>query len=140
MIRHSPIAPANRPGTGWSRRAHRQRGAVSVELGILLPGLALIFLALIGFGLLYNAQITLQGAVREGARALAVGGNGEEATRDAAPGFGSDIVFEDISECTEAGDEARVRVAYDYVFVVPFLDLSRTLRATGVMRCERGGG
>src|SRR5262245_11524913 len=52
------------------RPAHntRERGAVAVEMAIVLPLLALIFLMIIDLGLIIREHQVLQNAAREGAR------------------------------------------------------------------------
>lgn len=51
----------------------RDRGAAAVEFGLLLPVILLVVLGAIDFGRMYNAQITLTQAAREGARYAALG-------------------------------------------------------------------
>ena len=123
------------------RRARGQRGAVTVELGLLLPILVLIILGIVGFGLLYNAQLSLQGAVREGARVHALRGDDRDpvaVTQDAAGGLDVDVTASSPDPC-EPGEDASVTATYDYEFDFLAFTLDRTLSATAVMRCERGG-
>lgn len=47
---------------------HRERGAVAVELAFLLPLLLLILLGMIEYGRVFNVQVSLTHAAREGAR------------------------------------------------------------------------
>ena len=127
-----------RPRSG---RARGQCGAVTVELGILLPILVLIILGIIGFGLLYNAQLSLQGAVREGARVHALRGDTRDpavVTENAAGGLDVDVTTSSPDPC-EPGEDASVTATYDYEFDFLAFTLDRTLTATAVMRCERGG-
>ena len=66
------------------------RGAAVVEFALVLPVLVLFVFGIIEFGRAYNARIELTSAVREGARALALGGDpaaATTATRTAAPGL-----------------------------------------------------
>lgn len=50
----------------------KDRGAVAVEMALLLPVLVLIVLGIMEFGRAYNAQVTLTNAAREGVRVMAI--------------------------------------------------------------------
>jgi Flp pilus assembly protein TadG len=50
----------------------KERGAVAVEMAIVLPLLLLILLGIIEFGRVLNVQVSLTQAAREGARYAAV--------------------------------------------------------------------
>ncbi|MDF9279236.1 pilus assembly protein [Arthrobacter sp. EH-1B-1] len=52
--------------------SQRERGAIAVEMGILLPVLILLLLGIMEFGRAFNAQITLTSAAREGVRVMAI--------------------------------------------------------------------
>lgn len=120
------------------RRIREERGAVAVELGLLFPVLMLIVLAIIGFGLLYNAQITLQGAAREGARVHALGsGDPVGVTQSAAGGLNVGVSVSPAGACVH-GTPASVTATHDYSFNFMAFTVDRTLSATAVMRCERG--
>lgn len=49
-----------------------ERGAVAVEMALLLPILILLLLGIMEFGRAYNAQVTLTNAAREGVRVMAI--------------------------------------------------------------------
>lgn len=49
-----------------------ERGAVAVELALLLPVLILLLLGIMEFGRVYNTQVTLTNAAREGVRVMAI--------------------------------------------------------------------
>ncbi|MFJ6279823.1 TadE/TadG family type IV pilus assembly protein [Arthrobacter subterraneus] len=51
---------------------HKERGAVAVEMALLLPVLILLLLGIMEFGRVYNAQVTLTNAAREGVRVMAI--------------------------------------------------------------------
>lgn len=53
-------------------RAVNERGAVAVEMALLLPILLLLVLGIMEFGRAYNAQVTLTNAAREGVRVMAI--------------------------------------------------------------------
>ena len=113
-----------------------------VELALILPILVLLLVGIIEFGMAYNRQISIQGAAREGARALALGqssANVSAAVNGAAGGV-------PITSITQTGCPANatststayatVRVESSYTFSIPFVDLgSVTLSATARMRC-----
>jgi Flp pilus assembly protein TadG len=114
------------------------RGAAAVELALVLPILALLLFGLIEFGQAYSAKISLTGAVREGARSLALGlGDATVATKDAAPTLDPDDITVTTSDdpCIP-GEQAEVTASYPYTYDIPFFgDGTMTLTATGVMRC-----
>lgn len=56
------------------RRLRGDHGAQAVEFAILVPILLLILGGIVGFGFVFNAQITLTQAAREGARLAAICG------------------------------------------------------------------
>src|SRR5262245_41121318 len=56
---------------GWLRRRRKESGQALVEFALVLP---LIVFAIIDFGRIYQANVTLTNAAREGARLGTVGG------------------------------------------------------------------
>lgn len=54
------------------------RGAAAVEFAIVVPVLLIIMLALVDFGRLFFAQVSLNAASREGARAASVGRSADD--------------------------------------------------------------
>ncbi|BBE23614.1 hypothetical protein MN0502_24970 [Arthrobacter sp. MN05-02] len=52
-----------------------ERGAVAVELALVLPILILLMFGIIEVGRAYNAQVTLTSAAREAVRVVAIGKN-----------------------------------------------------------------
>ena len=123
--------------------AHRDRsddsGVASLELAFVLPILLVLLFGIVQFGRAYNAKVELTGAVREGARVLALNtGDPVTATLDAAPGLdpSSIVVDTSTSPCT-AGEDVWVQAKYDFDLDVPFWSGSGTvtLYAKGVMRC-----
>lgn len=50
----------------------RERGAVAVEMALLLPVLILLLFGIMEFGRAFNAQVTLTSAAREGVRVMAI--------------------------------------------------------------------
>ena len=52
-------------------RPSRERGAAAVEFGLILPVLLLLVGGIIDFGIMYNRQILLTNAARDGVRQVA---------------------------------------------------------------------
>jgi Flp pilus assembly protein TadG len=114
-------------------------GVVSIELALILPILLLLVFGIIQFGRAYNAKIELSSAVREGARAFALGTDDPATvTKDAAPGLESDLIdVETSASPCAAGSEAKVTATYPFDLNVPFWgNHAITISATGVMRCS----
>src|SRR3712207_6589249 len=110
------------------QRGRDERGAVVVEFAVVLPLLVLFVFGIVEFGRAYNARLELVSAVREGARAAAVGGtavtNGEVAqrTKDAAPGLSGPIaVNATLCGGTPAPLNAEVRASYPFTYDIPFV-------------------
>jgi len=123
-----------------------EQGAVVVELALVLPILVMFVFGIIEFGLAYNAKIELTAAVREGARAAALGGTTvtaaqvEQKTRDAAPGLVASQIVVTGGRCDAnplpPNTSATITASYPYTYDIPFVGKRSTnLRATGVMRC-----
>jgi len=113
-----------------------ERGAAAVEFALVLPILALLLFGIIEFGRGYNAKVTLTHAVREGARALAVGAADPEAvTRDAATSLDGSKLVVTVSTCTPGGT-GTVSATYEFTYSVPLLGRGTIdIEAEGVMRC-----
>ena len=132
-------------------KSHRkERGAVAVEMAIVLPLLLLILLGIIEFGRAYNIQVSLTQAAREGARHAAI--HHHKATLDvegtalgAAPalaGLGVSVA-DDASGCPSSSD-VEVTTSVTLPSLTGFLDAGffgapgifpMTLTGVGVMRC-----
>ena len=113
-------------------------GTVSIELVLLLPALLMLMFGVIQFGRAYNAKVELTSAVREGARALALGtGDPETATIDAAPGLdAADISVTTSDDPCTAGEPATVTATYPFEVAIPFWGSPTfDIQASGVMRC-----
>jgi Flp pilus assembly protein TadG len=133
-----------------------ERGAAIVEFALILPVLVLFVFGIVEFGRAYSARIQLTAAVREGARAGALGGDVVAATRAGAPGLtAGDITVTYTpspgSTCTGASTTttvvtststtstiptATVTATYPFEYTIPlFRSGTWMLSATGVMRC-----
>lgn len=116
-----------------------QRGAVGVEFALILPLLVLLVFGIIEFGRGYNAKVELTGAVREGARALALGqsaGDAESVIVASSPGLSPDPSVTAATTCPNGNDRASVTATYDVAWNIPLLASGVwTITTTGVMRC-----
>lgn len=110
-----------------------------MELALVLPILVLFAFGIIEFGRAYNARIELTSAVREGARAVALGGDGVAATRNGAPGLVSSKITVVQTACPadpSPTTNAVVQATYLFPYSIPFVRSGTwDLSATGVMRC-----
>lgn len=122
------------------RRREDQRGAALVEFALVLPILILFVFGIVEFGRAYSARIQLTSAVREGARAVALGADGVAATRDGAPGLDPALAASQITTNSCSGatppPNAVVSATYPFNYTIPlFRTGTWALSATGVMRC-----
>ena len=111
-----------------------------VEFALVLPFLVLFIFGLVEFGRAYSARIELTAAVREGARAAALGQDGVAATKNAVTGIRSSAVnVAPIAPCPTiptASDRAEVEASYPFIYDIPLFGRGTwTLSAKGVMRC-----
>jgi len=128
----------------------KERGAVAVEMAIVLPLLLLILLGIIEFGRAYNVQVSLTQAAREGARYAAIhykdpSLNVAGAALGAAPtlaGLGV-TVTDNASSCAADGD-VKVTTSVSLPSMTGFLDAGffgaprifpLSMTGVGVMRC-----
>ena len=124
----------------WHRK--EEGGSVVVEFALVLPILVLLLFGMIEFGRGYNARVELVSAVREGARAAALGENAATVTtktKAAAPGLtADDINVSATAACTTVPTPADVTVTatYPFQYDIPlFRSATLTLTAKAVMRC-----
>jgi Flp pilus assembly protein TadG len=113
-------------------------GAAMVEMAIVLPVLVLLVFGIIDFGRLYNTQVTLTHAAREGIRDYAIFQDpvqAENVARQAVTSFDpTPMVFGPLS--CDPGQPATMTIAYPFNSSIPFLgEEILTIRAEGVMRC-----
>ncbi len=112
----------------------QQEGQSAVEFALILPVLLLIVLGIIQFGLIFSAQISLENAVREGARTAAVlgqtegNGNPNINARVHQAGGGLDqskmriFVTPNSNSSRWAGTAITVTVSYSAPVVVPIIN------------------
>lgn len=114
-----------------------------MEFALILPVLMLFIFGIVEFGRAYSARIQLTSAVREGARAVALGNDGVAATQGGAPGLNPALAPAQVSanNCTVTPptpppQDAIVSVRYPFRYTIPFFGSNTwTLTAKGVMRC-----
>jgi hypothetical protein len=113
-------------------------GAAAVEFGLLLPLLMLILGGLIDLGFLFNAQVSLTHAAREGVRVESIRPNqGSAAAASAYKALRAPLTDVGPTVCPPVpgpADRARIAVEaeYDYI-ILPFG--TKTLTGEAVMRC-----
>jgi hypothetical protein len=124
---------------GRSRsRGGSEQAAAAVEMALVLPILILLVFGIAEFGRVYNIQISLTGAAREGVRAMAIE-NDEAAAREATIRAAAMNVEPAVSvspaPCTP-GDPVRVTARRTVTYTIPFFG-PRTLGLEGIgeMRC-----
>ncbi|GAA3167717.1 hypothetical protein GCM10010466_67860 [Planomonospora alba] len=121
-------------------------GAAAVETALMLPVILFLVFAVIDFGRMFNAQITLTEAAREGARSVALGHPAEPRVLSAARSLPAVTVAAADCPAVPAPDaDAVVEVTHSFEFVTPVaglaamfgggLDGSITLSGRGVMPC-----
>ncbi|MBG0833273.1 pilus assembly protein [Planomonospora sp. ID67723] len=137
-----PAQPGRTRGTARAR----ERGAASVETALMLPVILFLLFAVIDFGRMFNAQITLTEAAREGARAVALGHLAGPRVESAAQGLTP--LSSTVTSCPTAPDpdaDAVVEVRHSFEFITPVAGLAAlfgggldgpiTLSGRGVMPC-----
>lgn len=126
-----------------TRRRHED-GAAAVEFALVVPLLLLILLAIISMGFVFNQQLTLTQAAREGARIIAVKPDDAGAITNAETringlvGAGATITYP--TTCSESvdDDEVTVRVEAPIIDATGWLTTigaQATLAGVGSMRC-----
>lgn len=128
----------------------KEKGAVAVEMAILLPLLLLILMGIIEFGRVFNVQISLTQAAREGARHAAIHHHKpsldvEGTALGAAPSLdGLGVAVADDADSCSSGSNVRVTTSVELPSMTGFLDAEffgapgifpLTLTGVGVMRC-----
>jgi Flp pilus assembly protein TadG len=122
-----------------------EKGAVAVELALLLPVLLMIIVGTIEFGRVYSQLQVFSGAAREGARCAAVQNTPfsdcvvQDEIDDAATPYNPDANAAVSTVCTETtiGDPVRVSWPQNFDIGIPFwgdVTITRTIEAT--FRCE----
>ena len=119
-----------------------QRGAAAVEFALVLPILLLLVMGIIEFGLIFNSQISLTNAAREGARVMAIH-NDPAVAKSAAiaaapsvvnPAISSGNITVSPSTCA-AGSTVTVTIHYNATLLTGFFGVTLPLTGKGVMLC-----
>lgn len=115
-----------------------ERGAVAVELALLLPVLLAMVLGIVEFGRAFNAQITLTHAAREGVRVMAISDDAT-AAKDAAMNAAVSLdptamaFVIDPSSCT-SGEQVTMEITYELETITGFAG-PFSMTVNGVMMC-----
>lgn len=111
-----------------------------IELALIMPVLLMVMVGIIEFGRAYSYQESIQGAAREGARALALHQSVSDAV-DAGRGSATITGISTGGSCPATADPASpqyatVTVKVKITFGIPFISLgTKTLTATASMLC-----
>ncbi|WP_244288008.1 TadE/TadG family type IV pilus assembly protein [Cryobacterium flavum] len=139
-----PLKLKGPPMLGLRRRLMRlhsgERGAAAVEFALVLPILIILIFFIIEFGRLYNIQISITGAAREGARSMAIHNvvdDAKTATLNAAPSVPLTAGEVTVSPTTCATDSTiTVTVKHTVDLISGYLPYtSMVLTGKGVMLC-----
>ncbi|WP_241985969.1 TadE/TadG family type IV pilus assembly protein [Cryobacterium sp. Hz7] len=125
------------------RFLHRrgERGAAAVEFALVLPILLLLVLGLIEFSRLYNIQISLSNAAREGARNMAIHDSqstAKAAAIAAAPSISPSMSGGQISitpAACAANQAVTVTITYSVSLLTGYFGTTLPLTGKGVMLC-----
>jgi Flp pilus assembly protein TadG len=132
----------------WAMGRFRQReGATAVEFAIVLPILLMLLFGIISMGLIYNQQLTLTQAAREGARFAAThpvdGDYFTNVEGRVIQASGGTVSAADITVCEPNGD-GQVSVVVErparLEIIVNTWDLTVTGRSIARHEAETGGG
>ncbi len=117
-----------------------ERGAVAVEFALIFPVLVLLLVGIIEYGSMFNAQLLVQGAAREGAREMAVTGDvgqAQAAALNVAVGLAPALSDADVtvSAACADGQDISVTVHYDKPFLTGMFGTTLPLEATATRQC-----
>jgi Flp pilus assembly protein TadG len=122
------------------------KGQAMVETALILPIIILIIAGIFDFGFMFNQNIIILNASREGARSAAVGSSDAEiinVVNNAAVTLDQtklSVTINPSDSVRRKGDAVTVTVQYDYTFLTPIMSgiINRPiqLRASDTMRVE----
>lgn len=118
-----------------------ERGAAAIEFALILPILVVLVFGVIEFGRVFNAQISITNAAREGARYMAIHNSAADARTAAAnaapsltPALSVGSVDVSPAPCV-LGSPVTVTVHYTVDFVTGYFGANIPLTGKGVMQC-----
>lgn len=120
-----PGSDAARPTSAVRPPVRRDRGAAAVEMALVFPLIVFLVFAIIDFGRMFNTQITLTEAAREGARATALGLDAGPRVTSVTQGLSG--VSSTVTPCAvnpAPGDDAVVVVGHSFEFITPLSSLT----------------
>lgn len=126
------------------KKNKNQKGQAIVEFALVVPLLLIFIMAIIEFGFMFNAYLTISSASREAARVGAVGASNTEVElmviNVASHLESSEIDVTITPSSRNRGDMLRVTVEYDYQLITPIISNMLSpfvdLKAETVMRIE----
>jgi Flp pilus assembly protein TadG len=125
--------------TPRNRLAERESGAAMVEMAIVLPLLLLLVFGIIELGRLYNSQVTLTHAAREGIRDYVIFEDplqAEDIARQAVSATFDPAPMVITTSACDPGDPTTMTITYPFNLRIPFFgDNIVTIVTEGVMRC-----
>lgn len=132
------------------KKLRSESGAAAVEFALVVPILLLLLLGIVEFGRVYNAQLQLTAAARDGARVMSINAvpaqtvaNAKAATIASAGALHPDIADSQVAVSAlpagtgpcPPGSTATVTVTYPLQFLSGMFGASITLTGKGVMQC-----
>ena len=124
------------------RRGRLDRGAAAVEMAIVMPLLIAMIIGIIDFSRIFNAELQLSQAAREGVRMAALGfpsdapGRATAAAPNPAWGAALPMASVTVSACpSPAATDATAAVIVNYKFNGIMWMNGNTLSQKAVMRC-----
>lgn len=123
------------------KKLRNESGAAAVEFALVVPLLLLLLLGIVEFGRVFNAQMQVTAAAREGVRVMAIQKQVDASIATAvagAPGLSPALASGQVSimpgSCTTNID-ATVTVTYSLDLVAGLFGKSIPLTGRAVMRC-----
>ena len=123
------------------KRLRNELGAAAVEFALVVPVLFSLLFGIVEFGHIFNAQIQVTAAAREGARSMALSNSvttAQATTVAAAPGLNPLLTSAQIviapASCG-VGSNTTVTVNYTVPSITGLFSTGITIKGTSVMRC-----
>ena len=123
-----------------------KKGQTMVETALILPIVIMLLMGIFDFGFMFNQDLVILNAAREGARTAALGGLDTEVNSQVNSIASSldisklSITISPLQNARHKGDEVSVTVKYNYSFITPAISSvighPVTLTAKTAMRVE----